>query len=611
MEVEYHTRLTTILDVTQFLLKQGLAFCGHDESSSSLNKSNFLELLEWYSLRNDKVFRAVNQNAPGNNQMTSLKIQKELANASAVEITCAIVDDIREKHFSLMIDEARDVSVMLQMGVVLRYVDKNGYVIERFLAMVHVLDTSTISLKNAIDCLFSKHGLSLSRLRGQGYDGASNMLGYINGLKALVLKENPYIRYIHYFAHRLQLVIVVVDKDNGIVSDFFQYVIMIVNTVGASRKRKDQLRQHHYDRLVEQLERVEIVSGRGKHQESSLARPGDTHWESHYTTIPQLISMWTSVLDVLQNVHDDGASNDHRSIAVIDLISQEMQNRFTETSTELLLLLSCLDPKDSFSKFNIYKLLHLAELYFEDFTMTERMMLEDQVATFIYDVRHDADFINVRNLRGFARKMVETGKHIIFPLIYHLIELALALPVVTASDERVFSAMNIVKTDLRNKMVNQWMNDSLVVYIEREVFATIDNEAILQRFQKMQTQRMQLSPLSLSHMAHISSINAGIGSSSSESCSTRQAQVPSSFHGKLGLSMNVLSPCIMLLAQLPIFTKVSRKARLKNAYLGLSKDGLARVLRSNFRQSLEVKTKHHHTFWEDQDSVGGTFEKWS
>ena len=57
------------------------------------------------------------------------------------------------------------------------------------------------------------------------------------------------------------------------------------------------------------------------------------------------------------------------------------------------------------------------------------------------------------------------------------------------------------------------MNDSLVVYIEREVLATIDNEAILQWFQKMQTWRVQLPPLS--RMPYISSINAGVGSSSS------------------------------------------------------------------------------------------------
>ncbi|KAH7650649.1 Ribonuclease H-like protein [Dioscorea alata] len=572
MEVAYRIRLTAVLDVTRFLLKQGLPFRGNDESSNSLNKGNFLELLEWYSL----------QNAPGNNQLTSPKIQKELANACATEITRVIIDDIGDSYFSLMIDKARDASGKQQMGVVLRYVNKNGHVIERFLALVHVSDTSAISLKNAIDYSFAKHKLSLSRLRGQGYDGASNMRGEFNGLKALILRENPYARYVHCFAHQLQLVIIAVAKDNRIVT---------------SCKRRDQLQQHHHNRLVEQLEKVEIVSGKGKNQESSLARPNDTHWESHYTTILRLICMWTSILEVLQNVHDDGASNDNRGIvaSLIDkmenykfvfvmylmrrllgmtnelslALQQKDQNivqamrlieaakarlqHFRETgwkeflgevtsfckensidvpnmednmpirgrsrregqfithfhhyrveifsSTELLLLVSCLDPRDSFSKFNIHKLLRLAEMYPQDFSMTERMMLEDQLATFIYDVRHDDDFANVVDLGGFAMKMIDTGKCAIFPLAYRFIDATFTSVegvgvTATASVERAFSAMNVVKTDLRNKMGDEWMNDSMIVYIEKEVFATIDNETILQCFQKMQTRRIQLTPLS-------------------------------------------------------------------------------------------------------------------
>ncbi|KAH7656079.1 Ribonuclease H-like protein [Dioscorea alata] len=587
MEVEYRTRLTAVLDVTRFLLKQGLAFRGHDESSSSLNKGNFLELLEWYSLRNDKVFRAVNQNAPKNNQMTSPKVQKELANACASEITCAIIDDIGDNYFSLMIDEARDMPVKEQMGVVLRYVNKNGCVIERFLAMVHVSDTSSISLKNAIDCLFAKHGLSLSRLRGQGYDGASNMRGEFNGLKALILRENPYARYVHCFAHQLQLVNVVVAKDNRIVSDFFQYVTMIVNATGASCKRRDQLRQHHHDRLVEQLEMMEIVLQNvhddgvsndnrgivagliekmenyqfvfvmylmrrllGITNELSLALQQkdqnivqairlievvktrlqdfrETGWETFLEEVRYFCEGNSIPVPIMEdNMRIRGRSRREGQVIthlhhyrveifseVIDLIAQEMQNRFPEASTELLLLMSCLDPRDSFSKFSIHKLLRLAELYPEDFTITERMMLEDQLTTFIYDVRNDDDFIDIGDLGGFARKMVETGKHAIFPLIYRLIKLALVLPVATATVERVFSAMNVVKTDLRNKMGDEWMNDSLVVYIEREVFATIDNEVILQRFQKMQTRRMQLPPLN--RIPHISGNDDGVGSSSS------------------------------------------------------------------------------------------------
>lgn len=78
--------------------------------------------------------------------------------------------------------------------------------------------------------------------------------------------------------------------------------------------------------------------------------------------------------------------------------------------------------------------------------------------------------------------MVEIGKSVIFPLVYRLSELAFVLPVATTSVKRVFSAMNVMKTDLRNKMEDKWMNDSLVIHIQREIFANIDNEVILQHF---------------------------------------------------------------------------------------------------------------------------------
>ena len=69
--------------------------------------------------------------------------------------------------FSILIDESRDISAKDQMAVVLCYVDKNGYVVERFIGIEHVTSTTSISLKEALDRLFSKHGLSMSRLRGQ------------------------------------------------------------------------------------------------------------------------------------------------------------------------------------------------------------------------------------------------------------------------------------------------------------------------------------------------------------------------------------------------------------------------------------------------------------
>ena len=140
-----------------------------------------------------------------------------------------------------------------------------------------------------------------------------------------------------------------------------------------------------------------------------------------------------------------------------------------------------------------HKLTHLADLYPIDFISTGRTFLSQELQSFLSDMRIDGRFFNVEDLGSLAKKMKETMKDRVFPMVYRLVELALLLPIATASVERVFSAMKAVKTDLRNRMGDEWLNGSLVVYIENEIFDSIDNELILNRFQNMDSRRNQLS----------------------------------------------------------------------------------------------------------------------
>jgi hypothetical protein len=66
--------------------------------------------------------------------------------------------------------------------------------------------------------------------------------------------------------------------------------------------------------------------------------------------------------------------------------------------------------------------------------------------------------------------MVQLEIHIVFPLVYHIIELALLLPMATTTVERAFSTMKVIKTKLRNKMTDGWLNDLMVCYIETEIY---------------------------------------------------------------------------------------------------------------------------------------------
>ena len=170
---------------------------------------------------------------------------------------------------------------------------------------------------------------------------------------------------------------------------------------------------------------------------------------------------------------------------VIDSQLTELNDRFNETSTELLICLASLSKNDSFEAFDKEKLLRLAQLYSQNFTKLELLALEDQLDIYIHFMRSRSDFSQLQSISDLAKKMVGKGLHRVFQYVYLLIELALVLPVATASVEREFSAMNIIKSPLRNRMGDQWLNDSLIVYIEKYVFSCIDNETIMTRFESM------------------------------------------------------------------------------------------------------------------------------
>ena len=95
------------------------------------------------------------------------------------------------------------------------------------------------------------------------------------------------------------------------------------------------------------------------------------------------------------------------------------------------------------------------------------------------------EFSTFRGIGQLVEKMVEMKKNVSYQLIYSLVTLALILLVATATVERVFSIMNIIKNRLRNQIGDQWMNNCLVTYIEKDIFKTIKCEKIMQRFQNI------------------------------------------------------------------------------------------------------------------------------
>ena len=91
--------------------------------------------------------------------------------------------------------------------------------------------------------------------------------------------------------------------------------------------------------------------------------------------------------------------------------------------------------------------------------------------------------------------MIELKKDVLYPMFYMLVTSALILQVARVTVERKFSVMNIIKNWSHNRMRDQWINDCLVTYVDKDIFKTIECEEIMQRFQNMKNQWEQLSKL--------------------------------------------------------------------------------------------------------------------
>ena len=64
---------------------------------------------------------------------------------------------------------------------------------------------------------------------------------------------------------------------------------------------------------------------------------------------------------------------------VIDMQLQELNNYFSETNTDLLLCMACLNPSNSFVAFDKEKLICLAKFYPSDFLGTDILALDSQL----------------------------------------------------------------------------------------------------------------------------------------------------------------------------------------------------------------------------------------
>ncbi|XP_024178762.2 zinc finger MYM-type protein 1-like [Rosa chinensis] len=578
-------RLKASIESVRLLANQGAAFRGHDETENSLNEGYFREVIKSFSRMSIEVERVVLGNAPGNAKYISPSIQKQLLNILGNKVRNKIREEVGDSKYCILVDEAVDISSKEQITIILRFVD----------------------CQDEISKVLTMYNLQVRNMRGQGYDGASNMRGIYNGLQALFLEECPYAYYVHCFAHRLQLSLNATTKGVPEIWPFFSTLSLIVNFVDSSAKRHSVLKAVRKEEIAYLVACGQLQTGTGANQVCTLQRAAATRWSSHFRSIKSLIELFSSTkktlnymieqgplelqgevvavlkamrsfdlvfclllmhklmkitkvlcqtlqrksLDFvhamkfvghtksfLQEIREEGWDDLVRNVetfcekhdidmpdmnarykdgtgrrcqqrdfitvehhyhidvfnALVDFQLSELNRRFSDQTSKLLILSSTLDPRDNFINFKTEGACNLAKKYYpEDFVDSEMFALELECAYYEKDMRSDPKFQNLESISDLCRMLVQTKKSEFFPMLYKLICLVLTISVSTATTERVFSVMNIIKNKLRNMMEDEFLGDCMVLHIEKEYAEFIDNESVIKEFEACGTRRVRFS----------------------------------------------------------------------------------------------------------------------
>ncbi|GJZ82507.1 zinc finger MYM-type protein 1-like protein [Tanacetum coccineum] len=470
------------------------------------NNDEFVGMIEMVTNGDENFDKDVLNKAP--------LIQNDLINSCSVETTKAIVNDIcgaPNGYFAILVDEYEDDVGDEHIVVCLRYVDKKGDVVEKFLGISRVMDHKKDS-----------------------YNDVRKMCYDVSGLKTLIKNETRSAYYVHCFAQQLESIleseVSTETRFQKLAQDFedieveiregsdeksssgphYKSVLKVIDSYDEILDMLDMmanviLRQaiHHsyLSTVMFSLSDQDIVNAMSlvKSVKEHLQKIRNEGWESLLASVVSFCEKNDINVPNMEDMHPPKLRRRNREpeptttilhhfqidvfYSIIDKLLQELNERFDEESMELLVCMACLSPAKSFSSFDKKKLLKLAEFYPNEFSSADLLHLSDQLDKYIQDVKKDKRFKGLNDIKKLSKKLVQVEKHEVFNLVYLLIKLVLILPVATASVQRGFWRMAFVEKELKSNTGDQLLNDRMVTYIERDVFITVSNEDIISNFE--------------------------------------------------------------------------------------------------------------------------------
>lgn len=194
-------------------------------------------------------------------QCSRTKATQIVCKQFAPEKTEILSSILRDRPFSIIMDESTDQGICKVLAIVVRYFDKKT--VSRLLSMVEVSECKSQNLYDKLKQKFKDMNIPMKNMIGYGADNASVMMGSKSGLKALLSKDVPGLFSFGCACHSMALCSTAASKK--LPAYLERFVHDTYNHFSHSAKRKSQF-------VAEQVLH-DVVN-------HAILRPCETRWLS-------------------------------------------------------------------------------------------------------------------------------------------------------------------------------------------------------------------------------------------------------------------------------------------------------------------------------------------
>ncbi|KAF0748483.1 zinc finger MYM-type protein 1-like, partial [Aphis craccivora] len=505
---EYHKAVIRILfDVSRTLARQGLAFRGDGDEKNG----NFYQIVLLISRHNSTMKTWLNDSSFRRYHSTYLShdSQNEFIHLLAKETKNNIIEEVKEAGmYSILADTTPDLSHKDQLSVCLRYVNSKAEVCERLIAIDEIVDKTGKGIASKISDVLSQNSLDLNNIAFQSYDFASSMSGKNLGTQAMLSRivghNIPFIpcqlsststkRYF-YLNNKLLEVDIKLKLRNLSMTRWtaraesikavwvlFEYILDVlrelINDTNIDNKTRAQALV-----LNEQLEteNLNIIDAILLIESCIKSLKEINEDESQINNIITSAEIFTKKLDVDSNADFNKFHRQRNLPKKIDCNSStqaifNLQTFYRKEFKEVLDTLineSANNLRDCFKIVEpIFKILSIpikSDIRTEDVEKACGLFPPSYEASLVTD--YDAILCQINILRhkteqeNTLEKVLNVSESLktLVPVANSLCRLSYTVPVTTASNERSFSKLKIIKNHLRTTMAANRLDDLMVL----------------------------------------------------------------------------------------------------------------------------------------------------